>query len=159
MTFRTRTKITLLSLVALAIGIACFYHADRKKAVETLLLKGRGAIETKNMDKLAPLISLYYRDNLGLSYAALRGSFEYVFSQFSDIKIDYRITGITEGKDTTVADLFVYASGAWMGGTQDIVGKENDPVPVSILCKKEMFKWKVIGSRWPRGKVGLPELN
>jgi len=159
MTFRNHIKITLLSLVVLAVGIALFYHADRKKAVETLLQKGRTAIETKNMEKLMPLIALFYRDDLGLSYASLRGSFEYVFSQFNDIKIDYRIAAVTVGKDTSVADLFVYASGTWMGGTQDIAGKENEPLPVSILCIKEMFKWKVIGSRWPRGKAGLPGFN
>jgi len=159
MTFRNRAIIIILSLAAAAAGAFFLFQTPPKKAVEKLLSRGREAIVTENMDRLAPVISLYYRDDLGLSYASLRGSFEYVFSQFSDIAIDYRVAGITEGKDTVTADLAVWARGTWMGATQDIAGTENDPVPLSILCTKEMLRWKIIGSRWPRGRAGLRQFN
>jgi hypothetical protein len=157
MTFRNRVIITFLVLAAAA-GCFSLFQPSPGKAAEKLLRRGREAIVTENRDRLAPVISLYYRDELGLSYAALRASFEYVFSQFSGIAIDYRVTGITIGKDTVIADLTVWARGTWMGATQDIAGTENDPVPLSILCKKEFLTWKVIGSRWPRGTAGLREL-
>lgn len=157
--FQHRSRTTLLSIVILVVGIPLLYHPDRKKAVETLLLKGHAAIEAKNMEKLVPLISLYYRDDLGFSYASLHESFNYVFSRFNDLRIDYRILNITVGKDTCTADLQVWVSGTWAEGMKDLVGKENNPEPVSILCKKEMFKWQVVGTRWPRWKSGLPEFN
>jgi hypothetical protein len=158
-TFRNRARIVLICLALITAGAFFLFQADKKKAVETLLRKGCEAIETKNTDKLAPLISFSYRDDLGMNYAALRGSFEYIFSQFSDIVIVYRITGITLGKDTVTADLTVWAHGSWMGGTQDIAGKADDPVPLTVLCIKEMFKWKIVGSRWPRGRAGLRGFN
>jgi len=157
MTFRNRARIIFLSLAVIAAGAIFMFHADRKKAVESLLHKAHAAIETENIDKLAPLISLYYRDDLGMSYAALCGSFEYIFSQFNDIAIDYRVTNIIIGKDTVTADIAVWGRGTWMGATKDIAGSENDPVPVSIFFKREFFRTKVIGSRWPRGTSGLPK--
>jgi hypothetical protein len=159
MTLRNRVILILLALAAAAAGTFLLLQPSPAKAVEKLLSRGREAIVTENMDRLAPVISLYYRDELGLSYAALRASFEYVFSQFSDIAIDYRVTGITQGNDTVTADLTVWARGRWMDAAQDIAGTENDPVPLSILCKKEFLQWKVIGSRWPRGTAGLRQLN
>jgi hypothetical protein len=158
--FRNRIRITVvLSAAVIIAGVFFLLQADRKKAVETLLHKGCEAIQTKNTDKLAPLISLSYRDDLGLNYAALPKAFQSVFSQFSDISVNYRVTGITLGKDTVTADITVWARGSWMGGTQDIAGKEDDPVPLIVLCRKEMFSWKVVGSRWPRGKAGLKTFN
>lgn len=159
MTFRNRVRIILISAAAIAAGVFFLSQADRKKAVESLLHKGRAAIESENMDRLAPVLSIYYLDDLGLSYASLRGSFEYVFSQFNNLSVDYRVTGISPGKDTVTADLTVWARGEWMGVTQDLAGTENEPVPVSILFKRELFRMKVIGSRWPRGRAGLRQFN
>jgi hypothetical protein len=157
--FQHRIRTPLLSIVILMVGVLLFYHPDRKKAVETMLQKGHAAIEEKNLEKLIPLIWLYYRDDLGFSYASLHESFKYIFSQFNDIQVDYRILNITTGKDTCIADLQVWVHGKWAEGMKDLVGKENDPEPVSILCKKDMFKWQVIGSRWPQWKAGLPNFN
>ena len=159
MTFRNRVRIILVALAVMGTGAYMLLQADREKAVKTLLRKGKTAIETENMDRLAPLISLSYRDELGLGYAALRGGFDYVFSQFSDITVDYRVTGITTSNDTVIADLAVWGRGTWMETTQDIAGSEDDPVPISILCRKEMLRWKIVGSRWPRGRAGLRQFN
>ena len=155
MIFRNRARIILLSLAVAAAGAFFLFHADRKKAVESLLRTAHTAIETENIDNLAPLVSMFYRDDLGMSCASLRGSFEYIFSQFNAIAVDYRVTGITIGKDTVTADIAVWGRGTWMGALQDIAGSENDPVPLSILLKKEFLRWKIIGSRWPRGNEGL----
>ena len=154
MEFRKRTTIILLILSAAA-GVFFLFQPSPGKAADMLLRRGREAIAAEDMDRLAPVVSLYYRDELGLSYASLRAGFEYVFSQFSDITVDYSVTAIVPGKDTVVANLTVWARGTWMGMQQDLAGTENDPVPLSILCKKEFLKWKVIGSRWPRGADGL----
>jgi hypothetical protein len=162
MKFRYRTRLFLLCIIALAAATAVLYHSDRKKAVESLLRKGQSAIETENIDELTTLVSPYYRDEMGFSYASLRGGFSYVFSEFNNLRVDYRIVNITAGKDTSIANLLVWTRGAWAAGTLDLTGKENDPEPVSILCKREMLKWKVIGSRWPdrkSGFSGLPGLN
>jgi hypothetical protein len=155
MMFRNRVKAVVLSLAVLATGMALLLHTDTKKAVEALLQKGRTAVESKNSEKLMPLIALFYRDDLGFTYASLREGFDYLFSHFNDVRVDYHIVTISAGKDTAVADLVVWVRGTWAGGTQDIAGKESDPEPVSLLCKKEMFAWKVIGSRWPRRKPGM----
>jgi hypothetical protein len=158
MTPRNRMTIAFLLPAAAVAGAFFLFRSSPEKAVERLLRKGAAAIEAEDMDRLAPLISLGYRDDLGLGYAALRGSFEYVFSQFSGIAIDYRVTSITPGNDTVTANVTVWGRGVWMDETQNIAGSESEPVPLSLLCRKELLKWKVIGSRWPRGTTGLREL-
>jgi hypothetical protein len=155
MMIRKNGKIGISFLAVIAAAVFLLLHSDKKKAVERLLDNGRSAMVTKNMDRLLPLISLYYKDSLGMTCGSLRAGFAYVFSQYHDIAIDYRIQSITVGKDTVEAVLAVRVSGNGLWGTspQDIAGTSGDPEPVSILCKKEMFAWKVVGSRWPRRKA------
>jgi hypothetical protein len=154
-----RAKILLFLLVAFTAAIVLVFPVDKGKAAESLLQKGRIAIEAKNTDAIMPLVSLYYSDNLGLSYASLKGAFEYVFSQFNNLRVDYRIAGFTPGKDTSIADILVWASGAGAAGTIDLIGSETAPEPVSILFKRDLFKTKVIGSCWPHRKSGLSGLH
>jgi hypothetical protein len=157
MMFRNSARIILISSAVAAAGVFFLSHADRRKTVESLLRKAQIAIETENIDKLAPMISMFYRDDLGMSCASLNKSFEYIFFQFNAIAVDYRVTGITVGKDTVTADILVWGRGTWMGAMQDIAGSENDWVPVSLLFKSEFFRTKVVGSRWPRGQAGQPK--
>jgi hypothetical protein len=153
-----RAKILLFLLVAFTAVTVLVFPVDKKQAAESLLQKGRTAIEARNTDAIMPLVSLYYRDNIGLSYPALKGAFEYIFSRFNNLQVDYRIAGFTAGKDTSIADILVWASGSGVTGTTDLVGSETAPEPVSILFKRDLLKWKVIGSCWPRRKSGLQGL-
>jgi hypothetical protein len=153
-----RLKILLFLLIACTAVTVLVFPFDKKRASESLLQKGRTAIEARNTDAIMPLVSLYYRDNIGLSYASLKGAFEYVFSQFNNLRVDYRIARFSAGKDTSIADILVWASGSGVAGTTDLVGRETAPEPVSILFKRDMLKWKIIGSSWPRRKSGLQGL-
>jgi hypothetical protein len=154
-----RAKILLFLLVALTAAIVLIFPVDKKQAAVSLLQKGRAAIEARNTDAIMPLVSLYYRDDIGLSYASLKGAFEYVFSQFNNLKVDYRIARFTAGKDTSIADILVWASGSGVAGSTDLIGSETAPETVSIQFKSDLLKWKVIGSCWPHRKSGLSGLQ
>lgn len=159
MTLRNRIGITALSLAVASACVLFVLHSDSRKAVESLLRKAHEAIETENMDRLSPLISVYYRDDLGFNCPALLGAFEYVFSQYAGITVDYHITRISAGKDTVTAELTVWGRGEWAGSKLDMAGTENDPVPLTVFCRKEFFSWKIVGSLWPRGRAGLRQFN
>jgi hypothetical protein len=161
MALQKHIKLFLFLLAVCAVTTFFVFQPSGTKAAENLLRKGCIAIQAKDIDRLMPLISLSYKDSLGMTYGSLRGAFSRVCSQFSDITVDYNIQNITAGKDTVKADLLVWTRGHGMQGPalQNIVGTSEDFEPVSILFKKDFIKWKVAGSRWPRRKAGLPEFN
>jgi hypothetical protein len=161
MALQKHIKLFLFLLAVCAITAFFVFQPSGTKAAENLLRKGCVAIQAKDIDRLMPLISLSYKDSLGMTYGALRGAFSWVFSQFSDITVDCRIMNISIAKDMVTTDLLVWTRGHGMQGPalQDIVGTRDDFEPVSILFKKDFIKWKVVGSRWPRRKAGMPEFN
>ncbi|MBN2035462.1 MAG: hypothetical protein JW768_01850 [Chitinispirillaceae bacterium] len=153
MNIRTIILLTIAACIAV-IALVFMFPVNKTRAVEKLLAHGMAAIEKEDLNTLEKLISLYYKDELGFTYPSMRGNFSYVFRDFDDIRISCDIKKITTGKDTCVADVELWVRSTWMSQQQDMVGKEHDREPVTILCVREMLKWKVIGTRWPKRRPG-----
>lgn len=144
-----RMRMLLCGTGAAAVIAVCFFPFSRERAVRALLDKERVAIQEKNIDKTLSCVSMFYKDDLGLTYATLRGCFDMVFKEYRDIRIDYTVSGITFGKDTCIVDIMLWARAAWAGAERDLVGSQNGPEPMTIFCSKGFLKWKVVGARWP----------
>jgi hypothetical protein len=153
MNLRTIVTLAIAALIAV-VALIFVFPVNKTKAVEKLLSEGMAAIENEDLGKLEKLISLYYKDELGFTYASMRGNFDYVFRHFDNITISCDIKNVTEGKDTCSADVALWIHSTWLSQDQDMVGKENNPEPVTILCVREMLKWKVISTRWPKRRPG-----
>jgi hypothetical protein len=150
-------RLFLIIMVVIAVigaGIL-FFPVDKKAAVTKLLDEGMSAIEREDFEKLDKLISLYYKDSMGFTYASMRGNFSYVFREYDDIKVSRSSDSIVIGKDTCVAYSKVWLRGTWLGKPADMVGTETAYEPVVIFCVKALFRWKVIGSWWPERKSPL----
>jgi hypothetical protein len=157
MTLRRSLLITLVAAAAVLMGIY-FFPADNNAAVTRLLDAGMAAIEREDLDRLDKLISLYYKDDLGFTYASMRGNFSYVFREFDNIKISLTTHEIVIGKDTCTARVSLWVRGNWLGKQSDMVGTETGYEPVFFYCVREFFRWKVIGTKWPDRKAGFPEM-
>ncbi|MBN1129708.1 MAG: hypothetical protein JXA71_12010 [Chitinispirillaceae bacterium] len=156
MTRRTAVIIFGVLAVTLVAGWRLLV-SDKQQAVERLLADGAAAIENSDLDRLDKLISPFYKDNIGFTYPTMRGNFSYVFREFRDIRVSRRIQEIKVGGDTVTAEVGLWITGTWMGRPGDMVGTENTYEPVTIYCSKELFRWKVIGTRWDeriRGAMG-----
>jgi hypothetical protein len=149
-------KITL-AIIILTVAAVLLYPSNPEEAVTRVLKRSRIAIESANVQSVMSCISLSYRDDLGFTYGALRGSFGYTFSEFKNIQIDFRLIDIKPGKDTGVAEINVWARGIWTAANRltDIAGTKDRFERVLVACRKETAGWKVINTRWPERKEGV----
>jgi hypothetical protein len=153
---RFRSGIIAVSAVAAAATLLLFPYS-RKKAIESSLSRASRYIQEKNLEKLMPLISLYYKDETGMTYASMSGSFDYVFKQYQDIRISYAVDSISCGKDTSAAHITLWAHAGIAGIDQDLVGTEFGKEPLDVYYVREFLKYKIIGSRWPVHKPGIQD--
>lgn len=151
-----RSFFVALPLAAVILLGICLFPIDKTKAITRLLDDGEAAIEREDIDRINKLISLYYKDDIGFTYASMRGNFSYVFREYENITISRTTKAIVIGKDSCIARVSVWVRGDWLGKPSDIVGTENEYEPVDIYCIKEFFTWKVIGTRWPNKGAGIP---
>jgi hypothetical protein len=153
---RTLIKTTLAAAILILTAIVIF-PSNPEKAASKIIQKGRIAIESGNLKAVMSLISMAYHDDLGFNYGALQGSFGYTFSEFKNIKIDYRIIGFKTRKDTCTAEIEVRAKGLWKTANQGtyIAGTENSFEKGFIVCKKVNGRWMVISTRLPDRKDSL----
>jgi hypothetical protein len=155
MPFRRSLLLVLIVAAATLTGIYLF-PIDKSKAITRLLDDGAAAIERKDLDHLDKLISLYYKDDLGFTYPSMRGSFSHVFREYDSITISRTTDAIVIGGDSCIALVSLWVRGNWLGKPSNIVGTENRYEPAYIYCVKEFFTWKVIGTKWPNFRAGLP---
>jgi hypothetical protein len=155
MPFRKPLLFVLVVAAATLLGIYLF-PIDKTKAVTKLLDDGEAAIEREDPDRIDKLVSLYYKDDFGFTYASMRGSFSYVFREYDSIAISRTTTAIVISRDTCIARATLWIRGNWLGKSSDIIGTENEYEPVDIYCTKEFFRWKVIGTKWPNFRAGFP---
>lgn len=146
---RRRIIVIVLGIAAAAFALVLWFPVNRPAAVTKLLDKGTAAIEREDLETLDKLISLYYKDDLGFTYASMRGNFSYLFREFDSIRISRSDREIVVGKDTCTARVGLWIRGDWLGKHSDMVGTERVHEPVDIYCVKEFFRWKVIGTQWP----------
>ena len=151
-----RFRIIAVSIVAVA-AIFLVFPFNKKKAIESHLSKACGYIQEKNLEKLMPLISLYYKDETGMTFASMSGSFDYVFKQYQDIRISYAVDSISCGKDTSTACISLWVRAGMAGIDRNLVGTEFSKEPLDVYYVREFLKYKIIGSRWPVHKPGIQD--
>jgi hypothetical protein len=153
-----RLLLGIIAVVAAIAGGILVFPVDKTAAVTRLLDDGEAAIEHADLDRIDKLISLYYKDDLGFTYASMRGNFSYVFKQYENITISRTTDAIVIGKDSCIARVTLWIRGNWLGNTSDILGTETAYEPVDIYCVRELFRWKVIGTHWPNNGAGIPSV-
>jgi hypothetical protein len=155
MSFKTGFRVTLLFIV-LGVFLFALFPVDRKKAVSSLLGKAQRHIQEKNLKKLMPLFSIYYKDDAGGTYASLGEGFEYAFKEYNDIRITWTVRDISFGRDTCTASIALRVRGRWMGVERDLVGTVREGKPLDVYCGREFLRWKILGARWPGGPPATP---
>jgi hypothetical protein len=146
----------VLVVAAATLLVIYLFPVDKTKAVTRLLDAGEAAIEREDLDGTDHLISLYYKDDFGFTNFSMRGNFSYVFREYDSIAISRTTVAIVIGRDSCIARVSLWIRGNWLGKPSDIVGTENAYEPVEIYCVREFFRWKVIGTRWPNRRAGIP---
>ena len=135
--------IGLLTILIAAGAIGFWYWNSPERQIRKVLSRGEAAIEAKDLDGAMALVSLQYRDELGLAYLPLKKMIELVFEEFESLDLNlanFKID-IQEDKALVQADLRITAA---VGGEKSyVVGSRTEPVPVRIALIKELLLWKV----------------
>ena len=133
----------LLTITIAAGAIGFWYWNSPERQIRKVLSRGEAAIEAKDLDGAMAIVSLQYRDELGLAYLPLKKMLGMVFDEFESLNINLANLKIDIQKDKALVQADLRITTAVGSEKMYVVGSRSEPLPVRIALIKELLKWKV----------------
>ena len=140
---RRKTIISIVVAVVFCVIILKFALISDSEKIKQTLYNGKNAIEQENIHELMPCISRNYIDENGFNYIKIKYLFNWLFSQFDDIRIHIRKMDINIDREkNATATLHTWATAKGLDTIGYIVGDKKEPCRVIFTLVEE-------GDRFP----------